>query len=1488
MINLRSFQRVGEVALSDLLSYAATLDNGVVLNKDGSFTASWRFWGPDDASMTAEDRNVVNDRLNRAFRELGSGWCLHVNALRRRCSVYPDAVSHFPDPISELIDLERRDYFQRSGNSYETVNTLSLTYLPPVSRRWENLFFSTEKNEPSGTLEGDVRLRDFQRAIRDFEDNLTIALPARRLKSRVREIDGVKVEFDEQLELIEECLTGKYRRVRMPDCGMFVDSMLGQYPLLTGTVPRLGDEYLTVVHIAGFPPATRAGLLNPLLEMGIDFRWSTRFIPLDPWQARNEIRAYTRKWSQQVFGILASLTGRQKGTINQRALDMKHDGEQAASQADGAEVLFGYYTGNIVLFHQDRERLTAIARSVRKAVMNLGLGARVEDVNAVEAWLGSLPANTWANVRRPLLHSLNCVDLCPTSSVYAGEPFCPSDKFPAESPPLAILRTSGSTPFRLNLHVEDLGHTLIFGPTGAGKSTLLAFLSAQMLRYRNVRVFAFDRGHSLFAVNQAVDGRHYQVGGQQGLALAPLAHIATEDDLLWCCHWIETLLVLDGLKPDAGQRQEIRESLVRHREGEHHSLRDYTVQVQDFKIKSVLTGYYEIPIYNAASDALAGNENPFSCFEIEQLMNLPPHRSLPILLYLFRRIEQSLTGQPAFIVIDEAWQVLGHEVFRGKLTEWLRVLRKANAAVVLATQSLSDAANSGILDVLQEACPTRIYLPNPSANLEEFADRYRRLGLNRAQRGIIAGARPKRDYYVTSPLGDRLVELELGAIALTICGANSKEDVAAIRKEQAQSGKSWVTKWLRHKTRKVFDALSPDQIPFCLLLWFCLLWGAPGGEAAGWFQPESEAISAENRGRWAIVATEGESRLTLQGKTAAPWTEPVVHPYWEIPEGGVIPRRWLWDERRLCAAAGVPFSIKGWGQNHLAVGRELDPLALIDARPIESTPAGKKYDDPWRAITLHDQTLTGKLWALLRHLPGYRSKLSGLDLQELNGRLVPRMRTYPSIQGRLRPPGAVEGPPKDYSHVSLAETDRQALLEAEQAGMMIRTNRSGTLMTYVRSAHIRSKNNEPVSVLLAILELQAASPQTHRWRYDQKSQLDRALANLPLIPNPDAAAVAEGWEEAFIEVEPVDYWEVVLRLGRKLRETAANGSLQAVAFSGPGGSQLRTSDFLTWLVAQETSPPVSGGPTPEEVRTRGFAANGEAAEPIAFLNWFEAASEAGQTVKAEADEIRRLAEGLSQGRGGIPLETMIVQAVISVLSADYVGALFAFFGGRMTEHTQARNEGHWIALEVTERGLVKQGRRNLEGQEQLKRWSELAETVFPGPDPVASVDSPLEALSGLPEQLRLLGDWPVAPESSERYDAWLAALTARSQRGQQAGLQRSRTVAAEISAGSFRQRFYRERNRSLRPPEFFRSALGGGAVLPASRSQAIQLGSRVRHGTVGQLIAQHQWEAGRWRLSLEEERAEIVRELGRARQLSRALEAARERLEAVRRERSAY
>src|SRR5438309_5594364 len=133
----------------------------------------------------------------------------------------------------------------------------------------------------------------------------------------------------------------------------------------------------------------------------------------------------------------------------------------------------------------------------------------VETVNAVEAWLGSLPGHAYANVRQPPVSTLNLAHMIPLSALWAG----PARDEHFGAPPLFFARTEGSTPFRFSLHVGDVGHTLVVGPTGAGKSVLLALRALQFRRSAGSRVVSCVFGGSIRAAALAMEGDWHDLGG---------------------------------------------------------------------------------------------------------------------------------------------------------------------------------------------------------------------------------------------------------------------------------------------------------------------------------------------------------------------------------------------------------------------------------------------------------------------------------------------------------------------------------------------------------------------------------------------------------------------------------------------------------------------------------------------------------------------------------------------------------------------------------------------------------------------------------------------------------------------------------------------------------------------------------------------------------------------------------------------------------------
>jgi type IV secretion system protein VirB4 len=233
---------------------------------------------------------------------------------------------------------------------------------------------------------------------------------------------------------------------------------------------------------------------------------------------------------------------------------------------------------------------------------------------------------------------------------------------------------------------------------------------------------------------------------------------------------------------------------------EDRTITSFISTVQSAKARSLLA-YYQIG-GGSGGDFLDGSKKEIMykslvTFEIQELMQYGKNIVVPVLLFLFRQIEKRLTGRPTLLIIDEAWLALSTPVFAGKIKEWLKVLRKSNCAVILATQNVADIAESTITSALVESCPTKIFLPNPDARSQTSAELYEKVfGLNERQIAIITNAIRKSQYYVVSPVGRRLFELGLGPVALSFVGAGSKEDIARINALIEKYGDEWPFHWL--------------------------------------------------------------------------------------------------------------------------------------------------------------------------------------------------------------------------------------------------------------------------------------------------------------------------------------------------------------------------------------------------------------------------------------------------------------------------------------------------------------------------------------------------------------------------------------------------------------------------------------------------------------------------------------------------------------------
>ncbi|MES2255525.1 MAG: conjugal transfer protein TrbE [Pseudomonadota bacterium] len=785
MLNLSEYRQRAD-RLADHLPWAALVAPGVLLNKDGSFQRSLRFRGPDLESATEAELVGATARLNNLLRRFGSGWALFFEAERFAAPDYPK--STFPDPASWLVDAEREAPFRgdnaqdgRAGREhYENAYTLTLLYMPAADRTAQAERALLERSDSAEK--------------RDWQNDLTafIAETERVLDLLCGIMPEVHALNDaESLTYLHRSISTHRQTLAAPETPIYLDAILADEPLSGGIEPVLGNKHLRTLTLLGFPNSTRPGILDALNHLDFPYRWMTRFIALDKIEANKGLIRLRRQWfnkRKSITALLREVMHNEPVQLLDSDADNKVlDADLALQALGGDHVSFGYLTTTITVMDADRHLADKKLRAVERVIHGAGFTTIRESVNAVEAWLGSLPGHVYANIRQPLIHTLNLAHLLPFSSVWAG----PERNDHLNAPVLLLAETSGSTPFRVSTHVGDVGHMLIVGPTGAGKSVLLALLALQFRRYVGSQVYIFDKGNSARAAVLAMGGAHHELGSDGSLAFQPLRHIDDRAERSWASEWVAGLFAHENVPITPELKETLWSALgnLASAPVSERTLTGLSSLLQSNALKAALMPYtLDGPfgrLLDAAEDDLAFTE--VQCFETETLMH-EAGAIMPVLTYLFHRLEARFDGKPTLLILDEAWVYLDNPLFAARIREWLKVLRKKNVAVVFATQSLADIARSSIAPAIIESCPQRIFLPNDRAIEPQARQAYESFGLNDRQIELIARATPKRHYYLQSRRGHRLFELSLGPIALVLCGSSDPASQKLIDQILAQCG----------------------------------------------------------------------------------------------------------------------------------------------------------------------------------------------------------------------------------------------------------------------------------------------------------------------------------------------------------------------------------------------------------------------------------------------------------------------------------------------------------------------------------------------------------------------------------------------------------------------------------------------------------------------------------------------------------------------------
>lgn len=775
--------------LSSYVPWICLIDKGVVLNKNGTLQKTLKYRGYDLDSSTVYELKNINAKLNDVIKRLGQGWSLNVEARRKRCTDYIEAENEIL--AIDIIEKERKLNFLENEH-FESEYYLTIVQLIPTdnSKKVGEIFLEYAKK--SEIL--DKTLENFNK---EFKKILNLF---KEIFLEVTELDD-----EETYTYLHSCVSTKTDKVVVPEIPYAMANYLCDSDLVGGLKPKLRGKEIRCISIQGFPNYTVPGFFDVLNRLNIPYRWITRFLMLSKLEALSKMeKKYKNIFSQRLSlfqRVYAELTGEKEENsrkLNEDALNKANEVRTQIALTAGDYVSQGFYTCTLIVDGDSIDEVEERVDVISKTINNMGFITIEESINSVEAFLGSIPGNITNNIRMPILNTITLSHLLPVSSVWGGD----SWNKHLNAPPLIYTKTKGSTPFRFNIHIEDIGHSAIVGPTGYGKSVLLGLIASSFMKYKDSRVYFFDKDASSRVLTYAVGGEFHDLGNDE-LSFQPLANIEIVEEKEWAYGWILEILEQENVKVSPTQKEKIWKALdnLSKTPIELRTISNFYTSVNDREIKEALIPY-KIGgalgrYFDSDKDTL--NFSRWQVFEMNQVINNKKGIT-PLLSYIFRRIENSLDGSPYIIILDECWMFFDSPIFAAKIREWLKVLRKKNCSVIFATQELGDILNSKLFTTVLDACQTKVFLPNPNAFADNYIPIYEKFGLNKTEIEIISKATKKKEYYYKSTKGSRLFELDLKEKTLSLIASSdlAKQNKAKELKEIYRNANDFTREWLSY------------------------------------------------------------------------------------------------------------------------------------------------------------------------------------------------------------------------------------------------------------------------------------------------------------------------------------------------------------------------------------------------------------------------------------------------------------------------------------------------------------------------------------------------------------------------------------------------------------------------------------------------------------------------------------------------------------------